>query len=124
MSTKGGRDSTGELFCSAIAATKPRQLKGGWIPAPESRIFARDAGAGGTMTTLARIRARMSAAQPTSPILGAEMDGGYGEGFRMPARGDRCSRTGAGVRKPPRKEPAGAGQTVAVYGDLTGQRLG
>src|SRR5260370_38666035 len=30
----------------------------------------------------------------------------------MPARRDLCSRTGAGVRKPPRKEPAGAGWAV------------
>jgi len=30
----------------------------------------------------------------------------------------------AGVRKPPGKEPAGAVWTVAVYGDLTGRRLG
>jgi hypothetical protein len=28
-----------------------------------------------------------------------------------------------GVRKPPRKEPAGAGRQLAVYGDLTMQRL-
>ena len=30
----------------------------------------------------------------------------------------------AGVRKPPRKEPAGALWAVAVYGDLTVRRLG
>src|SRR6202030_2671113 len=29
----------------------------------------------------------------------------------------------AGVRKPPRKEPAGAGRQLAVYGDLTIRRL-
>jgi hypothetical protein len=29
----------------------------------------------------------------------------------------------AGVGKPPRKEPAGAGRRFAVYGDLTGRRL-
>jgi hypothetical protein len=28
-----------------------------------------------------------------------------------------------GVRKPPRKGPAGAGRQLAVYGDLTMQRL-
>jgi hypothetical protein len=28
-----------------------------------------------------------------------------------------------GVRKPPRKEPAGAGRQLAVYGDLIGRRL-
>src|SRR5260370_38038827 len=30
----------------------------------------------------------------------------------------------AGVRKPPRKEPAGAGGRSAVYGDLVGRLLG
>ena len=30
----------------------------------------------------------------------------------------------AGVRKPPRKEPAGRRAGGAVYGDLTGQQLG
>jgi hypothetical protein len=30
----------------------------------------------------------------------------------------------AGVRKPPRKEPAGGRVAVAVYGDLKGRRLG
>jgi hypothetical protein len=30
---------------------------------------------------------------------------------------------GAGVRKPPRKEPAGAGRELAVYVDLMGRRL-
>ena len=30
----------------------------------------------------------------------------------------------AGVRKPPRKEPAGLGGQLPVYGDLTGRRLG
>ena len=34
------------------------------------------------------------------------------------------SVSGAGVRKPPKKEPAGAGEWLAVYGDLIGQRLG
>src|ERR1700720_4517544 len=29
----------------------------------------------------------------------------------------------AGVRKPPRKEPAGVGRQLAVYGDLTMRRL-
>jgi hypothetical protein len=29
----------------------------------------------------------------------------------------------AGVRKPPRKEPAGAGRQLAFEGDLTGPRL-
>jgi hypothetical protein len=50
---------------------------------------------------------------------------GFGEGSRMPARGDLSARAmRAGVRKPPRKEPAGAVWAVAVYGDLTGRRLG
>ena len=35
-------------------------------------------------------------------------NGRVGEGFRMPAGRDLSSRTGAGVRKPPRKEPAGS----------------
>ena len=30
----------------------------------------------------------------------------------------------ADVRKPPRKEPAGAAWAVVVYGDFTGQRFG
>jgi hypothetical protein len=33
--------------------------------------------------------------------------GRNGEGFRMPARSDLSARVRAGVRKPPRKEPAG-----------------
>ena len=33
---------------------------------------------------------------------------GLGEGFRMPAGRALSRRTGAGVRKPPRKEPAGS----------------
>jgi hypothetical protein len=50
--------------------------------------------------------------------------GREGEGFRMPASGDLSARTEAGVRKPPRKEPAGAAWAVVVYGDLTGRRFG
>ena len=50
--------------------------------------------------------------------------GRYGEGFRMRASGDLSARTEAGVRKPPRKEPAGAAWAVVVYGDLTGRRFG
>ena len=34
---------------------------------------------------------------------------GFGEGFRMPAGRDLSTGAAAGVRKPPRKEPAGAG---------------
>ena len=33
--------------------------------------------------------------------------GGLGEGFRMPAIAGRASGHGAGVRKPPKHEPAG-----------------
>jgi len=49
--------------------------------------------------------------------------GRFREGFRMPARRERSSRYRAGVRKPPKNEPAGSGERLAVYGDLTGQRL-
>jgi hypothetical protein len=42
------------------------------------------------------------------------------EGFRMPAGRDLSGGRGAGVRKPPRKEPAGPGGRSAVYGDLIG----
>ncbi len=48
---------------------------------------------------------------------------GFREGFRMPARRDLSTGRGAGVRKPPRKEPAGTCWAVCVYGDLTGRRL-
>jgi hypothetical protein len=41
----------------------------------------------------------------------------------MPARRDLSARAEAGVRKPPRKEPAGAGRQLADYGDLTMRRL-
>jgi hypothetical protein len=47
------------------------------------------------------------------------------EGFRMPAEHERSSEHKgykAGVRKPPMKEPAGAGEQSAVYGDLARQR--
>ena len=47
----------------------------------------------------------------------------FREGFRMPARRDLSTGRGAGVRKPPRKEPAGTCWAVCVYGDLTGRRL-
>ena len=41
------------------------------------------------------------------------------EGFRMPALTNGSSHTGAGVRKPPGKEPARDGHpTVPRYGDL------
>jgi hypothetical protein len=49
----------------------------------------------------------------------------FREGFRMPARSLNCAGVpGAGVRKPPKKEPAGPGERFSVYGDLIGQRLG
>ena len=44
------------------------------------------------------------------------------EGFRMPAGRDLYAGDGAGVRKPPRKEPAGAWWAVCVYGDLIEQQ--
>jgi hypothetical protein len=43
-------------------------------------------------------------------LLSMDANGGYGEGFRMPACRNRAAVVKAGVRKPPRKEPAGAGR--------------
>jgi hypothetical protein len=45
----------------------------------------------------------------------------FREGLRMPAREGGATRTGAGVRKPPREETAGgvARWRVRRYGDLT-----
>ena len=46
------------------------------------------------------------------------------EGFRMPARRERWPGKKAGVRKPPKNEPAGQwGEDLAVYGDLARQRV-
>src|SRR3954463_13986107 len=42
---------------------------------------------------------------------------------RMPALRDRWAGAEAGVRKPPKNEPAGSGEWFAVYGDFVGQRL-
>ena len=56
-----------------------------------------------------------------APDIGV-MNGGKREGFRMPAWRERSTGVGAGVRKPPKNEPAGSGERLAVYGDLTGQR--
>jgi hypothetical protein len=43
----------------------------------------------------------------------------------MPARSLNCAAVPrAGVRKPPKKEPAGAGELFSAYGDLIGQRVG
>jgi hypothetical protein len=61
---------------------------------------------------------------PKLPFATAAANGRDGEGFRMPASGDLSARTGAGVRKPPRKEPAGAAWAVVAYGDLSGRRFG
>jgi hypothetical protein len=43
-----------------------------------------------------------------------------GEGFRMPAHDDGATRSGAGVRKPPKEETAGrrARWHVRCYGDF------
>jgi hypothetical protein len=41
----------------------------------------------------------------------------------MPAHRNVAARSGAGVRKPPGKEPAVGDVGVAVYGDLTAGRL-
>ena len=40
------------------------------------------------------------------------MKGSFGVGFRMPAGRDLSPGAAAGVRKPPRKEPAGAGRAA------------
>jgi hypothetical protein len=46
------------------------------------------------------------------------------KGFGCRPVADLSGALRAGVRKPPRKEPAGAVRAVAVYGDLTARRLG
>jgi hypothetical protein len=43
---------------------------------------------------------------------------GKGEGFRMLASSELGRRAEVGVRKPPKNEPAVAGEGFAVYGDL------
>ena len=58
-------------------------------------------------------------------VLETRLDGfedRFREGFRMPAWRERSTGVGAGVRKPPKNEPAGSGERLAVYGDLMGQR--
>jgi len=51
--------------------------------------------------------------------------GRFGEGFRMPAgRDDSRALRGSASESPPGRNPRAAGWTVAVYGDLTGRRLG
>ena len=56
----------------------------------------------------------------TSPKLSDRLR----EGFRMPARRERWPGKKAGVRKPPKNEPAGQwGEDLAVYGDLARQRV-
>src|SRR3954470_1955113 len=57
------------------------------------------------------------------PSMGILWGSGYREGFRMPALRDRWAGAEAGVRKPPKNEPAGSGEWCAVYGDFVGQRL-
>jgi hypothetical protein len=47
----------------------------------------------------------------------------YREGFRMAAGRERSTWYRAAIRKPPKKEPAGSAEQLAVYGDLMGQRL-
>src|SRR5260370_1098373 len=46
---------------------------------------------------------------PTVRLRADKLHGRYGVGFRMPAGRDLSTGAAAGVRKPPRKEPAGAG---------------
>ena len=41
----------------------------------------------------------------------------------MPAHHNASAALGAGVRKPPGKEPAGGEVAAVVYGDLTAGRL-
>ena len=51
----------------------------------------------------------------------------YCEGFRMPAAWGDAAYTGAGVRKPPRKETAigeGGGVPGGRYGDLSARAVG
>ena len=62
---------------------------------------------------------------PDSAVRAYTVRVGFGEGFRMPARRDysRALR-GPASESPPGRNPRAAGWTVAVYGDLTGQRLG
>jgi hypothetical protein len=46
------------------------------------------------------------------------------KGFGCRPEHERSMRYKAGVRNPPGRNPRAAGWTVAVYGDLTGRRLG
>ena len=52
-------------------------------------------------------------------------NGRFGAGFRMPARHDYSrALPGPASESLPGRNPRVAGWTVAVYGDLTGRRLG
>src|SRR5437879_1292872 len=66
----------------------------------------------------------MSAHPPTAAEKRTPPHFACGAGFRMPAGRELSTGSAAGVRKPPRKEPAGAGGGFAVYGDLVGRRRG
>ena len=52
-----------------------------------------------------------------------QANGRFRLGFRMAAGRERSTRYRAAIRKPPKKEPAGSGEQLTVYGDLMGQRL-
>src|SRR6266851_4754456 len=56
-----------------------------------------------------RLRFRSSGLHPNSPVVRETAEVCFGVGFRMPAGRDLSTGAAAGVRKPPRKEPAGAG---------------
>jgi hypothetical protein len=59
------------------------------------------------------------------PFTTTAANGRDGEGFRMPAHADLSGRTpGRRPKAPPGRNPRGAVWAVAVYGDLTGRRLG
>jgi hypothetical protein len=48
----------------------------------------------------------------------------FREGFRMPALRDRWAGAEAGVRKPPKNEPAGSGEWLPSMGILWGSGFG
>ena len=62
----------------------------------------------------------MSALGGRAEVVIASPDFRVCEGFRMPAHDDGATRSGAGVRKPPREETAGdvAKRRVRRYGDF------
>jgi hypothetical protein len=123
---------------SALGSPRGEKVRKGVNPR-RSEVRARRSGTGATRSPKVppvKVRSSPSSQPPDADtVSGAEariflaaagvaasVYVAYREGFRMAAGRERSTRYRAAIRKPPKKEPAGSGEQLAVYGDLMGQQ--